>query len=350
MASDSAIDPELFQKYIPLNALRPESRADLAKKAVIREYPGGEYLFRVGDNAREALYLLSGDVQLEDANGKVLGRLSGGQSVALHRLAHQSPRKVSAKCVGAARVLSVDAGLLDVMLTWDQTGSFEVAEISAEAEPAHDDWMAKLLQMRTFQLVPPANLQAMFMRMQEQTVEAGKTIVQQDADGDYFYVIMEGRCMVTREAPNQKPVRLAELGNGSCFGEEALISESKRNATVTALTHCRLMRLSKDDFRSLLNDPLARRISFQDAEAKVKAGSAIWLDVRLPSEYQNQALPGSLNIPLYMLRARLNVLKPEMTYIAVCDTGRRSSVAVFVLTQKGYDAYVLDKGLPPKAA
>jgi hypothetical protein len=158
-------------------------------------------------------------------------------------------------------------------------------------------------------------------------------IVRQGEDGDFFYVIMEGRCMVTREqAAGQKPVKLAELESGSCFGEEALISDTKRNATITMMTRGKLMKLSKDDFRQLLNEPLARKMSFADAEKMVQAGS----------------LPGAVNMPLYLLRMKLAALDQKSVYIACCDTGRRSSVAVFVLTQKGFESYVLEKGIPAK--
>lgn len=349
MASE-AVDPASFTNYVPLNALRPDSVRELVKKAQISQARAGEYLFKIGEPAKAAIYVMSGDVALEDGAGKVLGKVVGGTPDSFHRLAHQSPRKVSAKCLKDVRYMAIDASLLDVMLTWDQTGSFEVGELSAQQEVESGDWMGKLLQMRTFQQVPPSNLQAMFMRMQEVKADPGQVIVRQGDEGDFFYVIMEGRCMVTREqAAGQKPVKLAELEHGSCFGEEALISDTKRNATITMMTRGKLMRLSKDDFRQLLNDPLARKLSFAEAENLVKSGKGVWLDVRLPSEFQNHNLPGSVNMPLYLLRMKLATLDPKVTYIAVCDTGRRSSVAVFVLTQKGYEAYLLDKGIPPKA-
>lgn len=349
MTSDSVVKADLFSRYVPLNALRPESQADLAAKSQIQSYKTGDYLFKVGDPAKQALWVLSGEIHLEDASGKPIARMRGGEPNAAHRIAHQSPRKVAARCATEASVLMIDAALLDVMLTWDQTGTFEVRELGAADSGSSDDWMTKLLQMRSFQMVPPSNLQAMFMRMETIKTEPGQVIVKQDTDGDYFYVIMEGRCIVTREQPNQKPVRLAELETGSCFGEEALISDTKRNATVTMLTRGSLMRLSKQDFRSLLNDPLARRVDFAQAQKLVAEGKAQWLDVRLPSEYQNHHLPGSLNMPLYMLRMKLSVLRTDITYICVCDTGRRSAVASFVLTQKGFDTCALDKGLPPAA-
>lgn len=342
-----AVDVSVFAQYVPLNALRPESQSELAKKSRVVEAKAGSYLFKLGEHAQQAIFVVSGDVHLEDSTGKAIAKVKGGDSSSFHRLAHQSPRKVSARCATDVKYLAVDASLLDVMLTWDQTGSFEVQELKADS--GSEDWMGKLLQMRTFQMVPPSNLQAMFMRMQEIKVEPGQVIVKQGDEGDYFYVIMNGRCMVTREQPNSKAVRLAELDTGSCFGEEALISDSKRNATVTALVRGSLMRLSKLDFRNLLNDPLARKLSYADAKALVDAGSAKWLDVRLPSEYQNHNLPGSVNVPLYMLRMKLAGLDQNTKWVVCCDTGRRSSVAVFVLTQKGYEAYVLDKGIPPPA-
>jgi CRP-like cAMP-binding protein len=342
--TESIVDTALFDRYVPLNALRPESRIDLARKSEVRVLRAGDTLFRAGDVATQVLFLLAGEVELLDPQGKRASLLRLGEPAAQHRIAHQSPRRVSARCVADTKVLAIDASLLDVMLTWDQTGSFEVAELG-DSGASEDDWMTKLLQMRSFQLVPPSNLQAMFLRMQEQQVEPGQVIVKQGDDGDYFYVIMSGRCIVTREQPNQKAVRLAELEAGSCFGEEALISDAKRNATITSLTRCKLMRLNKDDFRTLLNEPLSRKVTLAQGQALVDGGKARWLDVRLPSEAQESPLPGALNMPLYMLRMKLAQLDTATTWIACCDTGRRSSVAAFVLTQKGYDALVLDKGI-----
>ncbi len=43
---------------------------------------------------------------------------------------------------------------------------------------------------------------------------------------------------------------------GDAFGEEALLSDAKRNANVTMETNGALMRLSKDDFNELLKEPM----------------------------------------------------------------------------------------------
>lgn len=342
--SDPAL-AALFSRFVPLAALRPERQADLARRAVLLRKHPGEYLFRIGDAADGALFLAQGTLELIDQWGNGAVQLSAGTEDGRHRVAHQSPRKFDARCLTEVHCLKIDGHLLDVILTWDQSDSFEVGELQAGAPRETDDWMTRLLQMRSFQMVPPANLQAIFMRMEHIEASPGQAIVRQGEEGDFFYVITEGRCMVVREQPNQKAVRLAELEAGSCFGEESLISDSPRNATVTMLTHGKLVRLAKQDFQTLLNEPLARRIAAVEAAQRVADGTARYLDVRLPSEFINRSLPGSLNIPLYMLRMRLAQLDPRASYICVCDTGRRSSVASFVLTQKGYDTWILQGGI-----
>ena len=72
--------------------------------------------------------------------------------------------------------------------------------------------------------------------------------------------------MVTRETPlNKDGIKLAELGMGDTFGEEALISDAKRNANVTMLTDGTLMRLAKEDFRKLLNEPMLDWVDMDQA-------------------------------------------------------------------------------------
>lgn len=340
-----SLTPELLAKLIPMGALRPESKRDLARNATLLDVKAGQFLFRSGELATKALYLLEGQLELRDRSGTVVAKVISETAAAQHRLPHQSARKLEAYCITDVRCVAVDNHLLDVMLTWDQTDALEVGEVGAESAADADDWMTRLLQTPAFQMVPPANLQAIFMRMERVDTAPGQTIVTQGEAGDFFYVITQGRCIVTREQPGQKAVRLAELDTGSCFGEEALISEAPRNATVTMLTRGSLRRLAKDDFRKLLKEPLTRRVSRAEGDALVEKGRGTYVDVRLPSEFQTGSLPGAINIPLYMLRMRLAQLPRDKGLICICDTGRRSSVASFVLTQKGYEAYTLNAGL-----
>ena len=245
--------------------------------------------------------------------------------------------------------IMIDSDLLDVLITWDQTGQYEVAELNGDQAAMTGDWMTALLQTKAFHRIPPANIQAIFMRMQRINYRARDVVIKQGTEGDYFYVVVSGKCVVTRETPlNKEGIKLAELGTGDSFGEEALIAEAKRNATVTMLTDGTLMRLGKQDFQTLLNEPLLQWVSYDQAK-QIVAGGGKWLDVRLPSEFQNFRIEDALNIPLYFIRLKLNAIPKDIPYVLCCDTGRRSSAAAYILSERGFEAYVLKGGLSASA-
>jgi len=310
----------------------------------IRELSPQQFLFKEGDTEKRTVYVVSGTLELLD-QGQVVELVEGGSDEARNPVAPTFPRRVSARARNRVQYLSIDSDLLDVMLTWDQTGSYEVSELQNLADSGGDDWMTMLLQAKAFHKIPPANIQAIFMRMQQINYKQGDVVVKQGTEGDYFYVLIRGKCLVTRETPlNKDGIKLAELNVGDTFGEEALISDAKRNATVTMTSDGSVMRLGKDDFKKLLNEPMLDWISYAEAEKLVRAGGQ-WLDVRLPSEYENHHLEGAINIPLYFIRLKINTLDKNRKYVLCCDTGRRSSAGAYILSERGFQAYVLRGGI-----
>jgi len=261
-------------------------------------------------------------------------------------VAHSFPRSVSARAKTPVDIIRVNSDMLDIMLTWDQTGSYSVESLEeSDDDDDSTDWMTRILHTRAFHRIPPANIQAMFMRMEMMNYKPGDIVIKQDDPGDYFYIIKEGRCLVTRSTPaNPKGVKLATLTVGDSFGEEALISESKRNATVTMLSEGQLMRLNKEDFNSLLNEPLLNWVNYAEARKIIDQGG-LWLDVRLPTEYKAKHIKDCINIPLIFLRMKANSLDSNKKYVIYCDTGRRSSAASFLLNERDISSYVLTDGV-----
>jgi len=336
---------ESLRSFSPLDGLKRENLAALAKKVQVRRLDAGKALFREGDADKRTFYLVAGSIELGDSEGnKRIVR--GGSDEARNPLAPLLPRRYTARALDDVSFISIDTELLDVMLTWDQTGTYEVGDLRGDSVHGESsDWMTTLLQTKAFHRIPPANIQAIFMRLQQVQYAAGDTIIKQGDEGDFFYVITRGRCAVTRETPlNREGIKLAELAVGDTFGEEALISESRRNATVTMLTDGAVMRLGKEDFNTLLNEPMLDWVDHEQAGAIIADGGK-WLDVRLPSEFESWHEQDSINIPLYFIRLKLNTLDPETTYIVCCDTGRRSSAGAYILSERGFNAKVLRGGL-----
>ena len=341
---DRPTDLALLRGFSPLDGLKAENLHALARKTQIRTLEAGRALFKEGDAEKRTFFLVSGKVEYL-ADHRPVGIVAARTPEARTALAPILPRKFTAKALTDLEYIAIDSDLLDVLLTWDQTGQYEVSELNGEQPSGDGDWMTTLLQTKAFHRIPPANIQAIFMRMQRIQYQAGDLVIKQGTEGDYFYVVISGKCVVTRETPlNREGIKLAELGPGDSFGEEALIAEAKRNATVTMLTDGTLMRLGKQDFQTLLNEPLLQWVDYDQAREIVARGGK-WLDVRLPSEFQNFRIEDATNIPLYFIRLKLNTLDKNVQYVVCCDTGRRSSAAAYILCERGFDAYVLKGGL-----
>jgi CRP-like cAMP-binding protein len=338
------VDLSILRTFSPLDGLKAENLHALARKTQIRALAAGRILFKEGDNEKRTYYLVAGSIEFRQEE-RAIGTIRAGTPEARAALAPGLPRRFTARAATDIEYIVIDSDLLDVLLTWDQTGQYEVAELRGDDLEVSGDWMTTLLQTKAFHRIPPANIQAIFMRMQRINYRAGDVVIKQGTEGDYFYVVVAGKCVVTRETPlNKEGIKLAELGSGDSFGEEALIAEAKRNATVTMSTDGTLMRLGKNDFQTLLNEPLLQWVDYDKAKEIVAQGGK-WLDVRLPSEFQNFRIDGAVNIPLYFIRLKLNALDKNTQYVVCCDTGRRSSAAAYILSERGFEAFVLQGGL-----
>jgi rhodanese-related sulfurtransferase len=125
------------------------------------------------------------------------------------------------------------------------------------------------------------------------------------------------------------------------FGEDALISDKKRNATITMLERGELMRLGKEEFNHLLVKPASEYVTLEEVRAVIEGGEQRikFIDVRHPSEI-DMPVEGARNIPLQLLRQKAEDLDPETVYV-VATPGRRVELGALLLTQAGFDSYIL---------
>jgi len=333
---------EILRDLIPLNSLTENRYKEIISSLTIGDVAAGNYLFGEGDRDNRSVYLLDGVVNFIDSGGKVTGVVAAGTDPARYPLANQQPRLITARAATKSVIAYIDSTLLDVMLTMDQSADDKSALVTTSAS---EDWMTRMLQSEVFIKLTPTDIQRLLQKLESVNVKAGDVVIRQGDEGDYFYIIREGQCSVTRLASGKGwDVPLAELSDGDCFGEEALVSDAKRNATISMITDGTLMRLSKQDFVELLKKNLVHYIDFELASASVNDGG-VWLDVRLPDEYSVYSFENSINVPLSIIRDRAPGLDPGKKYIICCDTGRRSASAAFLLSQRGLDVCVLEGGM-----
>ncbi len=341
------LDLNKFRTLIPINALYEDNLLYLAEHARVERYLQGEQIFSIGDNDPDTIFLMSGEVRLMSADGDEI-LVSAGSDRGLHALASRKPRRYKGEAISqSATIVRFKSSLLDRLLAW---GHFS-PEFTTPADQElldgpnaeESEWMMSMMQTSAFTRLPAANIQTLFTQMEEITTKAGDLIIKCGDPGDYYYVIKQGRCRVTLPSDTGEVI-LAELGPCSSFGEEALITDSVRNANVTMLTNGKLMRLSKEDFLALLEAPLLQWIDYPTL-IKMAAEGAVRIDVRFRREFDHNGIRGSINIPQNQLRASIPELDRDKKYIVYCDSGQRSATCAFLLSQEGFDVYVLEGGL-----
>lgn len=328
--------------FIPLNNLSAEALAETIGLSREVQLALGQTLFQRGDTDNQRYYLLQGRIALDAGDGTPPLLIQAGSEAGRHPLARLKPRRYTAVAQTACRIAAFDETALDDLVTRDQATAYEVLEYEGN-DPY---WMFDLLRNPAFARVPPANLHALFQRFHPIPVSAGQTVISQgDAVGDHYYLIREGRAQVSRRNEFGQALVLATLGPGEGFGEEALIAHAARNATVTMLSDGLVMGLSSDDFDTLLKEPLIRRVSVPEAVSLLHGGHADLIDVRLADEFKQSNIKGSFNIPLCLLRLKAGALEKHRVHILICESERRSSIAAFILAQRGLDARLLEGGL-----
>ena len=342
---------EQIKDLIPINKLPPNLQARLLDQARVMEVKKSRFLFKQGDKDNYSYFLLEGEIELlADKQGGDL--IKGGSDRARYALARIQPRQFSAQARTKARVLVIERNSLDQLLVLaNQSGlgapsaaADDMGVDSIDAAP-DTDWMTHILQSGLFSRMPMANIQQLFGRLEPMEYEAGAVVIRQGDPGDYYYIISEGRCAVSRKpSARSNDVKIAELGVGDSFGEEALVSNSKRNATITMQSAGVIMRLAKSDFVELIKTPTLQALTYKEAMALIEQGGQ-WLDVRFPDEYQDSAIADSVNIPLNSLRLESAKLAEAKRYVLYCDTAERSSAGAFLLAERGFEVAYLEGGL-----
>ena len=337
----SRLTCEQLSSFSPMDFLTPHYRQQLHASLNYLQRPAGTPLLRRGERSLAQYYLLAGKVSVEDGTGK--RALEGGSPEAHLPLNPGPSNPVTVRAITDVCLFAVEHQLLERLLSWSQEAAYEVSSLTdRQEEQAEDDWLTRLLATPLFGRLPPSHLHALLARFEYVECHAGTTVVRYGEPGEHFFVIKHGRVQVGLPSASREQPALV-LERGDFFGEEALISGAVRSASVTMLEDGELARLHRDDFVELVRPTLIPRIGTQDLQRwqQREQRKHLLLDVRLAAEYRLGHLPESLSLPVASLRTQAAVLDRSICYVVTPEGGIRSELAVHLLNQLGFDAYLL---------
>jgi hypothetical protein len=104
------------------------------------------------------------------------------------------------------------------------------------------DWLLDIPFRHDIAVLAPERTE----RLQRSHHEAGDEVITEGDVGHTAYIVNSGRLAVMKGG-----TAIAELSEGDCFGEIALLSDVPRTATVRCLTACDLTVLVRDNFQAI---------------------------------------------------------------------------------------------------
>ena len=340
----AAVTAELLAGLSPLSSLAENSRVQLLEHARRDSFARSRSTLGF-DWKGKTVYLLGGQLKVEYPDGSRRVLVGGcGEAMAPLRRGDADPCNVVA--ITDVDLLWFDGNVLDMQFTVDQLA---LAAADKDRQPMllvdkkELDDVRQLLRV-CFPGLGESAAQELAVGFRRRNVKAGEVVVKQNEAGDGYYVIKRGRAVVSREVGGAV-MELAMLQSGDAFGEEALIVETPRNATITMKTKGELLYLDKADFMRLLYKPLLHTVDMATAQKLTTHEGAVWLDVRYAAEFRQNGLRGAMNIPLNELRSATAGLERDAVFVVYCQSGRRSAAAAFLMSQRGFRVYLLAGGL-----
>jgi len=120
------------------------------------------------------------------------------------------------------------------------------------AEPRHA--VGALAGCAVFRGMPRARLEELARSMEWNVLDRGEVLMATGDPGDDLYVVAGGRLNVAIVGADGTETIVREIGRGSTVGEVALLTGSRRTATVRALRDTLVGRLSRASFEKLMEE------------------------------------------------------------------------------------------------
>ncbi|MCK5897757.1 MAG: cyclic nucleotide-binding domain-containing protein [Methylococcales bacterium] len=336
-------DGGMIRQMIPFSTMSNHIFRVICRKIVIETVEDGGCLFKRGDSHNELIYLLEGSVSLEAGELK-LEMITAGSESAKFAVAHQLPRKIDAFAQGDVRFLRLDAVFITSIDTKDAEKK-AYYEIQKAKKADSEDCKSTLFMIPVIRALSPIYLRKISEALEEISVEKDEIVIEQGGIGQYFYLIKKGECLVSyKSSEHAKSIKVEKLDVWNTFGDMAMILGEPYAETITALFNMQLLQIRKDKFLKLIKEPSLTFIDFIELELWQDKG-AVLLDIRSVDEYDDLHLPTALNVPLFSLGMHLRLLAKNQHYIIVCEDGKASEAAAFLMKKHGFDVKIIRNGL-----
>lgn len=214
----------------------------------------GQDLITQGDAGDSLYIILSGSVQAmhtdDEGNTSSLAVLPAGTIVGERAVLQQMARNATVRAIQACTAFEINTS---AFLNWMRESKLKSQMARARIRLGQLAATAPLLRE-----MPNARVKDLLQISSIREFPEGSTLIDQNATDRTVYLLLDGTVSV--DVDNET---VATLGVGHIVGEVALLSDSPRMASVTAIEDCLTLRFDAERFWSLLQQhpKLYRQIS-----------------------------------------------------------------------------------------
>ncbi|KAI5614983.1 cGMP-dependent protein kinase 1 isoform X2 [Silurus asotus] len=186
----------------------------------------------------DSLYIVAaGELRVTQA-GRNLRTLTSGDVFGELAILYNCKRTASVKAVTAVKLWCIERQIYRSIM-------------AIKSKKKREQLMGFLKTARTFKSLSDEQLSSIIDSMEEVKFQENEVIVREGAEGDTFYIILQGEVQVTKKVNGQQKI-IRKMGQGDHFGELALIREILRTATCTALVPVTCFAIDKEAFEETI--------------------------------------------------------------------------------------------------
>ena len=230
-----------IHRHSVLTDLTEDAREEVINTMKYFQLNTGEIVFAQGGLATYFFVVGSGSLEVLVNNVRV-NVYKTGDSFGELALLHNTPRSATVKTLERVTLWGVDRKMFREA----------VEQVNIKNYTENKDFLDSV---PIFDVMTPEEKENLLAVVISQRYPSGKKIVVEGEKGDLFYLIKEGTVSCSA-----MDVEIRKMEKGDYFGEQALLYNTLRTATVTAIDNVRVLSIGREQLREVLGSSLQRII------------------------------------------------------------------------------------------
>lgn len=230
-----------LQKHPVLMDLDVEAREEMVKSMELFTLGAGEVVVEEGEVATSFFVIGHGAVEVIQ-RGRRVNILKAGDSFGEKALLHNTVRSATVRTLDRCTLWGLDRQ------------SFQKAFETVSARNYQEN-KAFIQSVPLLGLLTDEQKESLLAVLVTHQYQAGQKVVMEGEKGDLLFIVKQGivACSVSGEETRR-------MGSGEYFGEQALLHDTVRSATVTAIDNVKLLSIAREQAIEVLGNSLERVI------------------------------------------------------------------------------------------